>query len=143
MKMIESGYYPPGAEFDPNAPYNQTEPEETEFRVRVIETIERETVVSTADYIPSYDDGYGYVIPDTTDTDWDDAYSECYLSVPELIREMASEIETILQETNELIKQTDDKEKRRKLCKRSRHLSLLVDSAKGWDTYDNRIIEQI
>lgn len=24
--MIESGYYPPGAEFDPNAPWNQKEP---------------------------------------------------------------------------------------------------------------------
>lgn len=25
--MLESGYYPPGAEFDPDAPWNQTESE--------------------------------------------------------------------------------------------------------------------
>ena len=31
--MRESGYYPPGAEFDPNAPYNQVEPEERESKV--------------------------------------------------------------------------------------------------------------
>ena len=28
--MRESGYYPPGAEFDPNAPYNQVDPPEIE-----------------------------------------------------------------------------------------------------------------
>lgn len=27
MTMRESGYYPPGAEFDPDAPYNQVEPD--------------------------------------------------------------------------------------------------------------------
>ena len=31
--MKESGWYPPGAEFDPNAPYNQVEPEEKEYKV--------------------------------------------------------------------------------------------------------------
>lgn len=31
--MKESGWYPPGAEFDPNAPYNQMEPEEKEYKV--------------------------------------------------------------------------------------------------------------
>jgi photosystem II stability/assembly factor-like uncharacterized protein len=28
--MRESGYYPPGAEFDPRAPWNEVEPEEIE-----------------------------------------------------------------------------------------------------------------
>lgn len=28
--MRESGYYPPGAEFDPNAPWNQKDPPEIE-----------------------------------------------------------------------------------------------------------------
>ncbi len=28
--MRESGFYPPGAEFDPRAPWNQIEPEEIE-----------------------------------------------------------------------------------------------------------------
>ncbi len=28
--MRESGFYPPGAEFDPRAPWNQVEPEEIE-----------------------------------------------------------------------------------------------------------------
>ena len=30
--MRESGYYPPGAEFDPNAPYNQVDPPEIECK---------------------------------------------------------------------------------------------------------------
>lgn len=31
--MKESGYYPPGAEFDPRAPYNQEEFPEKEYKV--------------------------------------------------------------------------------------------------------------
>ena len=31
--MIESGYYPPGAEFDPNAPYNEKELPEKEIEL--------------------------------------------------------------------------------------------------------------
>ena len=33
--MIESGYYPPGAEFDPNAPYNQPIDRDIEVEVNV------------------------------------------------------------------------------------------------------------
>lgn len=39
--MRESGYYPHGAEFDPNAPYNQVEPEEREYKVSATYCIRR------------------------------------------------------------------------------------------------------
>lgn len=39
--MRESGWYPPGAEFDPNAPYNQVEPPEREYKVSATYCIRR------------------------------------------------------------------------------------------------------
>ncbi len=45
--MIESGYYPPGAEFDPSAPYNQVDPPEIDIDVTVRETLVKDTSVVT------------------------------------------------------------------------------------------------
>lgn len=45
--MRESGYYPPGAEFDPNAPWNQSEPPEIDIEVTVKETLSKDTSVVT------------------------------------------------------------------------------------------------
>ena len=49
--MIESGYYPPGAEHDPDAPYNQSEPEEIEVEVVINQTLSKSTKILTTDYI--------------------------------------------------------------------------------------------
>lgn len=87
MKFIgESGYYPPGAEHDPNAPYNQEDLEDKEFDVTISQTLSKNTTVSTNDYIPGYQyqesewDGDGYCAvtyqesDDTSDTNWEEAY---------------------------------------------------------------------
>ena len=39
--MIESGYYPPGAEHDPNAPWNQVDPEPRKVEVTVSITLSK------------------------------------------------------------------------------------------------------
>ena len=48
--MIESGYYPPGAEFDPNAPYNQKELPEKEIEVTVSITLSKIVKIKVSDY---------------------------------------------------------------------------------------------
>ena len=48
--MRESGWYPPGAEFDPNAPYNQFEPEEKEYDIEAVFELRRNDAVLTTDY---------------------------------------------------------------------------------------------
>lgn len=84
--MRESGYYPPGAEFDPDAPYNQRDLDEKEFNVTISQTLSKSTIVRTNDYIPGdyYTerewDGEEYCTvtcqepDDTSDTNWKDAY---------------------------------------------------------------------
>lgn len=49
--MIESGYYPMGAEFDKNAPYNQENPEPIEVEVTVSVTLSKTVKVKVNDYV--------------------------------------------------------------------------------------------
>lgn len=48
--MTESGYYPPGAEHDPNAPWNQEELPEREIEVLVSITLSKTVKVKVSDY---------------------------------------------------------------------------------------------
>lgn len=47
---MESGYYPPGAEYDPNAPYNQVDLPEKEIEVLVSVTLSKTVKVRVSDY---------------------------------------------------------------------------------------------
>lgn len=103
--MTESGYYPPGAEFDPDAPWNQNDPEEKEFKVTVSQTLSKSTTVTTSDYIPGgyfpeteWDiDGYHTVTchepDDTSDTDWKKAYNNEHYTPLGLIQEFKEMLE--------------------------------------------------
>lgn len=48
--MIESGYYPAGAEYDKNAPYNKADKEEKEIEVTVSITLSKTIKVKVSDY---------------------------------------------------------------------------------------------
>ena len=54
--MTESGYYPMGAEFDKNAPYNQVEPEPLEIEVTVSVTMSKTVKVKVNDYLEEIED---------------------------------------------------------------------------------------
>lgn len=55
---MESGYYPPGAEYDSNAPYNQTELPEKDIEVTISVTLSKTVKVTVDDYKVERDD-YG------------------------------------------------------------------------------------
>ena len=54
--MTESGYYPMGAEFDKNAPYNQVEPESLEIEVTVSVTLSKTMKIKVNDYLEEIED---------------------------------------------------------------------------------------
>lgn len=58
--MRDSDFYPAGAYSDPNAPYNQCDPPETELEVTVQETLVRGAVIVTnnAFYVEDEEGGY-------------------------------------------------------------------------------------
>ena len=87
--MIESGYYPPGAEYDPSAPYNQEEVPDMDFDLTCSQCLSKTVEVTTNDYIPgstevdyerepdgSYSSTTYAGVPDTSDTDWEEVYHE-------------------------------------------------------------------
>ena len=87
--MIESGYFPAGAEFDPSAPYNQSDPDDKEFDVTCSQSLSKTVTVVTNNYIPGasgvdYEpDGEGgcsavgwHDPDDTSDTNWADEYHD-------------------------------------------------------------------
>ena len=49
-KMTESGYYPPGAEYDSNAPWNQVDNPEREIKVTVSVTLSKTVKIKVSDY---------------------------------------------------------------------------------------------
>ena len=48
--MTESGYYPPGTEHDPNAPWNQVDNPEREIEVTVSVTLSKTVKIKVSDY---------------------------------------------------------------------------------------------
>lgn len=76
--MIESGYFPPGTEFDKNYPWNQVENPEEKFNVTIVETLSKDVTVVTTNYNLEEgrdEDGY-YRHCDTSDTPWKDEYKK-------------------------------------------------------------------
>lgn len=55
VHRIESGFYPPGAEFDPNAPWNETEPKEIGLDVAVTVSLRKRMTLTTNNYTTDED----------------------------------------------------------------------------------------
>lgn len=58
--MRESGYYPAGAEHDPNAPYNQVEAPERTFDIGIVQTFHIGAKVISTEYDGGFRDEEGY-----------------------------------------------------------------------------------
>ena len=106
--------YPPGAEYDPSAPYNQVDVPEKEFEVTCIQSLSRTVTVITNNYIPGasgvdYEDGgeegccaCGWQDDDdTSDTNWCKEYEMSGHYTPlQLIRLFKEELEKQFNECN-------------------------------------------
>lgn len=74
--MIESGYYPAGAEYDPKAPWNQVDPEPRKIKVTVSITLSKTVEVKIDNYTAEEEideDGNHNVYYDYSDCDLEQA----------------------------------------------------------------------
>lgn len=100
--MTESGYYPPGAEFDPKAPWNKSEDTDSKkVEVVVSTTLSRNTTVYTSDYNAEswedcdigeegetiYTSGIDY---NFSDTDFKKAYTEEMYTIEEVLSKVSN-----------------------------------------------------
>lgn len=87
--------YPPGAEFDPNAPWAEVEVPEKDFEITCSQSLSRTVTVTTNNYIPGAsgvdyendDEGNCYASSwqdddDISDTDWSKEYAQCGYYTP-------------------------------------------------------------
>ena len=137
--MIESGYYPPGAEFDPNAPYNQSDQTPIEVDVCISQTLHKSTTISTTDYVAEEwedyerDDDGGFVTTrevsyNFSDSDLLSAYKNDNWTIPELLYEL-----------KDYIKQDLDKG-----CSESKKawLERMMKACEDWELDEEEVIKE-
>lgn len=136
--MIESGYYPPGAQFDSNAPYNQRDPEPVEVDVCISQTLHKSTTISTTDYVAEEwedcerDDGgfvtTGGVSYDFSNSDLLSAYKNDNWTIPELLNEL-----------KDYIKRDLDND-----CSKSKkaRLERMMKACEDWELDEEEVIEE-
>jgi hypothetical protein len=140
---MESGYYPPGAEHDPNAPYNQVDPPEREFKVTATFSVDKEVTVRTSDYVAEedWDDDMGKCESiDTSDTNWIAAYQEQHESIEDLLCEFKTMMEKRIMDikfnAQRLGNPLTSYEK-----KEIKHMEYLIEECQGWATHDFEVVE--
>ena len=133
--------YPPGAEFDPNAPWNEVEVPEKDFDVTCSQSLSKTVTVCTNNYIPGasgcdYEpDGEGgystigwYEDDDTSDTDWAQEYHENDYHTPAQLLELFKDI---------LVRDLENGN----LFRSERYTKHLIEECQGW-TEDETDFEQ-
>ena len=136
---MESGYYPLGAEHDPNAPYNQVDPPEIEFKVTATFSVDKEVTVRTSDYVTEedWDDDMGKCESiDTSDTNWIAAYQEQHESIEDLLcafKELLDEHITTMINDMQCHIEIDKA--------RLKRFQYLKSECEGWVTHDFEVVE--
>lgn len=146
--MRESGYYPPGAEFDPNAPWNEEVLPEKPFRVYVSQSLGKECNVTTNDYVPGGveieyekdEDGKYMAISsqepdDTSNTRWYDVYKNEHKTPLELIDTLKEMCQERLTELGRVILTADFKTGS-DLFREKQYLEYLIQECEGWSEED-------
>ena len=143
--MIESGWYPPGAEFDSNAPYNQVEVPQKDFEVTCSQSLSRTAIVTTNNYIPcedeGYEDGVGYhdEWADTSDTNWKEEYTaNGYCTPLELIQLLKEYLEKDLEKW----KEEDKKDPHKWASTQVRKYEFLIDECDCWTDDETEYVEE-
>lgn len=137
--MIESGYYPPGTEFDTNAPWNQSDPEPVEVNVTISQSLSRSTTITVTDYIakewedcePDKEGGFyrtGGVDYDFSDSDLKGAYEEQEYTIPELLDYLKAYLITDIAEC--------DKESGKK-----KKLQHILECCEDWEVDETEVVE--
>lgn len=127
--MMESGGYPPGAEFDPRAPYNQVDLPEKEIEVIISVTLSKTVKVMVNDYEVEED-----ADEDGRCLSYD--FSECDLN-------KAVEDQVVLpQNLAEFTERMFNHDLNLKAAGMPRYLKEAIEDCKGWTVDEMEVIEE-
>ena len=147
--MIESGYYPAGSEFDPSAPWNEPVIPEKEFEVTCSQSLSKNVIVYTDNYIPGAsgvdyesDDEGGYTAvgwhdpDDTSDTNWAKEYKNGHYTPLELI----NKFKEYLMKQWDILKDAEEANDARTKQKK-REIKHLIEECEGWTEDETEYVE--
>lgn len=124
--MYDNYNYPAGAD-TPDAPWNQSEPDDKEFLIDVEYILQKKNVkVTTKDYRPEVVTKDEEIIEplDTSDTNWENAYEESgHLTIQELLNELKEYVKADMQTCSP------------NTCKGA-YLKRVLEDCDGWELYD-------
>ena len=137
--MKESGNYPQGAEYNPKAPWNQTNPESVKVEVTISQSLSRSTTIEVTDYTATkYDDieyeedGYINRIEgidyDFSDSDLKGAYEEQEYTIPELLDYLKA---YLIVDINECSKESGKR----------KALQHILNCCEGWIVDETEVVE--
>jgi hypothetical protein len=126
--MYDNYNYPAGSD-TPDAPWNQSEPDDKDFFVDVEYVLQKKNVkVTTDDYIPEFDIETGYDA-NTDDTNWENAYNNSgHFTIQEMLDELKEYVKADMQTCSP------------NTCKGA-HLKRLLEDCDGWELYDKSYSE--
>lgn len=136
--MIESGYYPIGEEYNPNAPYNQSNIEPIQLNVIISQSLSRPTTIEVTDYITNEwedieidENGKFHKIEgieyDFSDSDLKETYERQEYTIPELLDYLKDYLITDINKCNEESKK--------------RKLQHILKCCKDWEVDETEVIE--
>lgn len=124
--MYDNYNYPAGAD-TPDAPWNQSEPDDKDFLVDVEYVLQKKNVkVTTNDYKPEVVNKDEEIVEplDTSDTNWEDAYNNSgHFTIQEMLDELKEYVKADMQTCSS------------NTCK-GVHLKRLLEDCDGWELYD-------
>lgn len=124
--MYDNYNYPAGSD-TPDAPWNQSEPDDKEFWVDVEYILQKKNVkVTTKDYRPEVVINDEEIVEplDTSDTNWENAYEESgHLTIQELLNELKEYVKADMQTCSP------------NTCKGT-YLKRVLEDCDGWELYD-------
>ena len=115
-----------GAEFDPNAPWNEVEPEEIERECNVWMAVTKDMPIPTTNYVMTgdpYDNE-----PDTSEVNWEDEFVTNCRDIPEILKALC-----------DLVRKYAPLNPTRGEAK---YISRLLKEAEGWEV-DEMHIEEV
>ena len=99
--MYDNYNFPAGAD-TPDAPWNQSEPDDKDFLVDVEYVLQKKNVkVTTKDYKPEIVNKDEEIVEplDTSDTNWEDAYNNSgHFTIQEMLDELKEYVKVMLKE---------------------------------------------
>lgn len=126
---MNTGGYPPGAEHDPNAPYNEHQEPERDFEVTCTQTLSKIVDITTDNYThcveEEYEEGNRFynVYDDTSGTDWkEEFYNNDYHDPLALINLFKEFLQEQLEKGNYFKSQAFTK--------------ILIEECEGWEEDD-------